>query len=46
MSDEVEQFHLATDQLINAESNPMLIFKAAFSRLPVILLIGFWHLFF
>lgn len=40
MSDEVEQFHLATDQLLKAENNPMLIFKAAFSRLPVILLIG------
>jgi hypothetical protein len=40
MSDEVEQLNVAIENLEVAESNPMMIFKAAFSRLPVILLIS------
>jgi hypothetical protein len=40
MSDDIEQLNIAVEKLEAAENNPMLIFKAAFSHLPVILLIG------
>lgn len=40
MSDDIEQLNVALEDLEAAENNPMMILKAAFSRLPVILLIG------
>ncbi|CAA6804279.1 MAG: Unknown protein [uncultured Aureispira sp.] len=40
MSEDLEQAQVAVDTLVAAENNPMMIFKAAFSRLPAILLIG------
>lgn len=40
MSNETEQFQDVIDSLVAAEHNPMVVVKAALSRLPALLLIG------